>query len=60
MLSTFSGVAQSFLRPKLDFEVDETRATSTGISSTVASSASVVKMHTMVTAAARSRGFWYT
>lgn len=58
MLSTFSGVAQSFLRPRLDFEVDETRATSTGMSSTVASRARVVKMQTMVTAAARSRGAW--
>jgi hypothetical protein len=58
MLSTFSGVAQSFLRPRLDREVDETRATSTGMSRTVASSASVVKMQTIVTDAARSRGCW--
>jgi hypothetical protein len=56
---TFSGVAQSFFWPRLDLDVDETRATSTGMRRTVASSARVVKMHTMVTDAARSVGFWY-
>lgn len=55
---TLSGVAQSFFWPRLDLEVDETSATSTGMRRTVASSASVVKMHTAVTDAARSLGFW--
>lgn len=55
---TLSGVAQSFFWPRLDLDVDETRATSTGMRSTVASRARVVKMQTMVTDAARSRGCW--
>jgi hypothetical protein len=55
---TLSGVAQSFLRPRLDLDVDETRAMSTGMRRTVASRASVVKIHTMVTEAARSLGCW--
>lgn len=56
MLSTASGVAQSFLRPSFEITVEETRATSTGRSSTVASRARTVKVQTAVTETTRSRG----
>lgn len=58
MFSTASGVAQSFFRPSLELAVEETRAMSTGIRRIVASNALMVRMHTVVTEAARSRGSW--
>lgn len=58
MESTLSWVAQSLRAPFFELTVEETRATSTGSSRTVASSALTVKMQTTVTDAARSRGFW--
>ncbi len=56
MPSTSSGVAQSFFRPSLERVVEDTRAISTGMRSTVASRALSVRMHTVVTEAARSLG----
>lgn len=58
MSSTLFCVAQSFLRPSFDDVVEDTRATSTGKSSTVASSDRRVNMQTMSTKIERSLGAW--
>lgn len=58
MLSTASGVAQSFLAPSLMFVVEETNATSTGSNSTVAKRDRTVTKQTRVTTRPRSCGFW--
>lgn len=56
MLSTRSGVAQSFFVPLDDEEVAETRAMSTGRRRTVARRDVRLIMATMLTMAERSRG----
>ena len=58
MLCTRSGVAQSFLAPSFEEDVEETSAMSTGSSNTVARRAVRVIIVTVLTTADRSRGVW--
>ena len=59
MLSTRSGVAQSFFVPSLVEDVEDTRAMSTGSNRIVANNDVNVIIVTVETTAERSRGVWY-
>jgi len=58
MLSTLSGVAQSFFAPNFEDVVELTRAISTGRSKTVANKDVNVRIVMVETRADRSRGVW--